>query len=171
MWPLTLDLSVCKLIMQEWFSICCAALCFEGESSGWRREGLSPQPTQLNTHEHSLGIIKEALSPELFSPKLACRSWYKSTEKRKMHEQKGKTSSIVLFNSFSLSYVLILLQLFDNYRIPNPVLFITTSHFRYEHCLHSLASFPLYCTFSVNLDLQSTCFMEMQMVPAYCVRL
>ena len=52
MWPLTLDLSVCKLIRQGRCSICSVALCFEEETPGWSGEGLSPQPA--HTAEHTL---------------------------------------------------------------------------------------------------------------------
>lgn len=51
MWLLTLDLSVCKLIMQGCSSICNVALCFEEETPGWSGEGLSPQ--LAHTAEHT----------------------------------------------------------------------------------------------------------------------
>lgn len=50
MWPLTLDLSVCKVITQGWRSICSVALCFEEETPGWSGEGLSPQPAHTAEH-------------------------------------------------------------------------------------------------------------------------
>ncbi len=50
MWPLTLDLSVCKLIMHGWCSICRVALCFEEETPGWTGEGLSPRPALTAEH-------------------------------------------------------------------------------------------------------------------------
>lgn len=51
MWPLTLDLSVCKLIRQGRCSVCSVALCFEEETPGWSGEGLSPQ--SAHTAEHT----------------------------------------------------------------------------------------------------------------------
>lgn len=62
---------MCKLIMQDWCTICSVALCFEEETPRGGVEKVShlSQPTQLNTHEHSLGIIKAAPSTESFSLK------------------------------------------------------------------------------------------------------
>lgn len=50
MWPLTLDLGACKLIMQGCCSICSVALCFEEETPGWSGRGLSPQPAHTAEH-------------------------------------------------------------------------------------------------------------------------
>lgn len=83
MWPLTSDLSVCKLIMQDRSSVCGVLLfVLRGRPQGGEEKvpHLS-QPTQLNTHEDGLGIIKEAPSTESLSPRPAHRSRCRSREK------------------------------------------------------------------------------------------
>lgn len=76
MWPLTLDLSVCKLITQG-RSSSCSVVSFvlrRRPQGGVEKVSHLSLPTQLNTHERNLGIIKEVPLTESFSPRLAHHS-------------------------------------------------------------------------------------------------
>lgn len=90
MWPLTLDLSVRKLIMHRCCAISAASssalsLFWGGDPRVERRRSLtSARPTQLNTHQRSLGIIKEVPLTESFSPRRDHHSFPKRSSSKIM---------------------------------------------------------------------------------------
>lgn len=78
MWPLTLDLNVCKLIMQDRSSYLQCCFVLRRPQGGVEKVSHLSRPPQLNTHERSLGVIKEVPLIESFSQRIAHHSWYTS---------------------------------------------------------------------------------------------
>lgn len=70
MWPLTLDLSVCKLIMRGLvlYLQCFFFVLRRRPQGGAEKVSHLSWPTQLNTHEHNLGIIRDEPLTESFFP-------------------------------------------------------------------------------------------------------